>query len=90
VRHAHFTVNGRKVDIPSYSVRPDDVVELREKSRKVVRINEALEGAARRGIPSWLELDRDACKGTVKGMPLREELTTPVFQEQLIVELYSK
>lgn len=90
VRHAHFTVNGRKVDIPSYSVRPDEVIELREKSRKVVCVNEALEGAARRGIPSWLELDREGYKGTVKGMPVREELNTPVFQEQLIVELYSK
>ncbi|NIQ96616.1 MAG: 30S ribosomal protein S4 [Desulfuromonadales bacterium] len=90
IRHSHFTVNGRKVNIPSYLVRPDDVVELREKSRKVARVNEALEGAARRGIPSWLELDRDAYKGVVKGVPIREELTTPVFQEQLIVELYSK
>lgn len=90
IRHSHFMVNGRKVNVPSYLVRPNDVIELREKSRKVACVNEALEGAARRGIPSWLELDRDAYKGNVKGMPVREELTTPVFQEQLIVELYSK
>lgn len=90
IRHGHFIVNGRKVNIPSYLVRPDDVIELREKSRKVARVNEALEGAARRGIPTWLELDRDAYKGVVKGAPIREELTTPVFQEKLIVELYSK
>ncbi len=90
VRHSHFTVNGRKVNIPSFIVRPGDVVELREKSRKVVRINEALEGAGRRGVPSWLELDRDGYKGTLKTLPVRAEMTTPEFQEQLVVELYSK
>lgn len=90
VRHSHFTVNGRKVNIPSYIVRPGDVVELREKSRKVVRINEALEGASRRGVPSWLELERDTYKGTLKTLPVRAEMTTPEFNEQLVVELYSK
>ncbi len=90
IRHSHFKINGRKVNITSYLVRPGDVIELREKSRKIVRVNEALEGAARRGIPSWLELDRDGYKGTVKTLPVRAELTTPTFQEQLIVELYSK
>jgi len=90
VRHSHFTVNGRKVNIPSYIVRPGDVVELREKSRKIVRINEALEGAGRRGVPSWLELERDNYKGTLKTLPVRAEMTTPEFNEQLVVELYSK
>jgi small subunit ribosomal protein S4 len=90
VRHGHFTVNGRKVDIPSYQVRPGDVIEVREKSRAVACINEALDGVMRRGIPSWVELERDAFKGTVKTLPVRAEMTTPVFQEQLIVELYSK
>lgn len=90
VRHGHFLVNGRKVDIPSYQVRPGDVIEVREKSRAVVRINEALDGVMRRGIPSWVELERDAFKGTVKTLPVRAEMTTPAFQEQLIVELYSK
>jgi small subunit ribosomal protein S4 len=90
VRHGHFLVNGRKVDIPSYQVRPGDVIEVREKSRAVVRINEALDGVMRRGIPSWVELERDAFKGTVKTLPVRSEMTTPAFQEQLIVELYSK
>jgi small subunit ribosomal protein S4 len=90
VRHAHFTVNGRKMDIPSYQVRPGDVVELREKSRKIVKVNESLDGAARRGIPSWLELTRDNYSGTMKSLPVRAELNTPEFQEQLIVELYSK
>jgi len=90
VRHGHFTVNGRKVNIPSYLVRTGDAIELREKSREVVRINEALDGVMRRGVPSWVELDRAAFKGTVKTLPVREEMTTPVFNERLIVELYSK
>lgn len=90
VRHGHFLVNGRKVDIPSYLVSAGDVIEVREKSRKVVKIAEALDSVMRRGIPAWLELERDAFKGTVKTLPAREELTSPVFEEQLIVELYSK
>lgn len=90
VRHGHFLVNGRKVDIPSYLVSTGDVIEVREKSRKVVKIAEALDSVMRRGIPAWLELERDAFKGTVKTLPAREELTSPVFEEQLIVELYSK
>ncbi|MEA3464921.1 MAG: 30S ribosomal protein S4 [Thermodesulfobacteriota bacterium] len=90
VRHGHFLVNGRKVDIPSYLVRAGDVIEVREKSRKIAKISEALDSVMRRGIPTWLELERDAFKGTVKTLPAREELTSPVFEEQLIVELYSK
>ena len=90
VRHSHFTVNGRKVNVPSYLGRPGDVVELREKSRKVVRINEALDGVMRRGLPSWVEVDRTAFKGTIRTLPVRAEMTAPTFQEQLIVELYSK
>ncbi|MHB8707406.1 MAG: 30S ribosomal protein S4 [Desulfuromonadales bacterium] len=90
VRHSHFTVNGRKVNVASYLVRPGDVVELRDKSRQVARINEALDGVMRRGLPSWVEVDRSGFKGTVKTLPVRAEMTTPTFQEQLIVELYSK
>jgi len=90
IRQGHFQVNGRRVNIPSYLVRPGDVIDLREKSRKVARFNEALDGVMRRGIPSWVELDRDGFKGTVKTLPVRAEMTTPAFQEQLIVELYSK
>jgi small subunit ribosomal protein S4 len=90
VRQGHFLVNGRKVNIPSFSVRVGDVTEVREKSRKIARVNEALDGVMRRGVPSWIELDRTAFKGTVKTLPVREEMTTPVFQEHLIVELYSK
>lgn len=89
VRHSHFLVNGRKVNIPSYTVRKDDVVELREKSRKVLPILDSLETVARRGIPGWLELDKDNFKGVLKALPTREDITMPV-QEQLVVELYSK
>jgi small subunit ribosomal protein S4 len=89
VRHNHFLVNQSKVNIPSYLVKPGDVIELREKSKKVVRILEALEGVARRGVPQWLELNKEQMKGSVKGLPTREEITIPI-QEKLIVELYSK
>ena len=71
-------------------IKPGDVIEVREKSRQIARINEALDGVMRRGVPSWVELERDAFKGTVKTLPVRAEMTTPAFQEQLIVELYSK
>ncbi len=90
VRHGHFLVNDQKVNVPSFLVRPNDVVSLREKSREVACINESLDSVMRRGVPSWVELDRDAFKGTIKALPVRSELTTPEFQEQLIVELYSK
>ena len=89
VRHGHFLVNQTKVNIPSYLVKPGDVVQLREKSKKVVRILEALEGMARRGVPPWLELDKEQLKGQVKAVPSREDITIPI-QENLIVELYSK
>jgi len=89
VSHGHFKLNGRKVTIPSIQVKTGDRVELREKSQKVAQINESLDAVVRRGIPQWLELERDAFKGTVKVLPVREDITTPI-QEQLIVELYSK
>ena len=89
VRHGHFTLNGRKVNIPSIQAKAGDVLQLREKSRKIASITESLEGVVRRGIPQWLELDKDACKGVVKALPVREDITMPI-QEQLIVELYSK
>jgi small subunit ribosomal protein S4 len=89
VRHGHFTLNGKKVDIPSIQTKVGDIIELREKSKKIASINDALEAVVRRGIPQWLELDRDACKGNLKALPLREDITTPI-QEQLVVELYSK
>jgi len=89
VRHGHFNVNGRRVNIPSFAVKPGDVVEVREKSRKVVRITEALEAVDRRGVPPWMEIDKKTFKATVKTAPAREDLTMPI-NEQLIVELYSK
>jgi len=89
VRHDHIQVNGRKVNIPSFRVSVNDVITLKEKSRKVGAINESLEAVVRRGVPSWLELDKDNYKGTVKALPIRQEITMPI-QEQLIVELYSK
>ncbi len=89
VRHNHFTVNGKKVNIPSYQVKKGDVVELREKSKKVQSISDSLDAIVRRGIPQWLEIDKDNFKGTVVGIPAREDITLPI-QEQLIVELYSK
>ena len=89
VRHGHFTLNGRKVNIPSIQLKQGDVIELREKSRGIVSIQESLESVVRRGVPQWLDLQRDACKGALKSVPVREDITTPI-QEQLIVELYSK
>jgi len=89
VRHNHFLVNRSRVNIPSYLAKPGDVIELREKSKKIVRILQALEGVARRGVPQWLDLDKEQLKGSVKGLPTREEITIPI-QEKLIVELYSK
>lgn len=90
VGNGHFLVNGRAVTIPSYLVKPNDVIELKEKGRGMARIKEAVEGVARRGIPQWLEMEKDNLRGIVKGWPNREALTTPPIQEQLIVELYSK
>jgi small subunit ribosomal protein S4 len=89
VRHNHFLVSGKPVNIPSFLVRVGDDIQVRESSRKVERIQEALETVARRGVPPWLELDKENFKGTVKVFPVRDELTMPV-QEQLVVELYSK
>lgn len=89
IRHNHFLVNGKKVNIPSYLVSVDDELTVKEKSRKLEAINDSLEAVARRGVPSWLELDATNYKGTIKAAPDREEITMPI-QEQLIVELYSK
>lgn len=89
VTHNHFLVNQSKVNIPSYLVKPGDVIEVREKSKKMARIMEALEGVERRGVPQWLELDKENMKGVVKALPTRDDITIPI-QEKLIVELYSK
>ena len=89
VLHKHVMVNGKKVNIPSYLVSVGDTISLKEKSRAVPFVQESLQAVARRGVPSWLELDSANFAGAVKAMPIREELTMPI-QEQLIVELYSK
>jgi small subunit ribosomal protein S4 len=89
VQHNHFLINGKKVNIPSYPVKVGDAVEVRERSRKIQNIQDSLDAVVRRGIPAWLDLEKDNLKGIVKGMPVREDLTMPM-QEQLVVELYSK
>ena len=89
VRQNHFTVNGRKVNIPSFQVSTGDIVEVKEKSKKLKVVLDSLETVVRRGIPAWVELDKDKLRGTLTAIPNREDLTMPM-QEQLIVELYSK
>lgn len=89
VRHNHFLVNDKKVNIPSYLLRVGDVVSVREGSRQLVAINEALEALPRRGLLPWLDLDKAKYVGVFKSYPAREEMNLPV-QEQLVVELYSK
>lgn len=89
VKHDHVMVNGKKVNIPSFIVGINDVITVREKSRNVATINDSLDAVARRGVPSWLEVDRAAFRATVKTEPERQSITMPI-QEQLIVELYSK
>ena len=89
VRHGHFTINGKKVDIPSYQVRPGDVVGVRQSSRENPTIGHAMEEVKGRGIPGWLAFDAGSSTGRIVSMPTREQINLPV-QEQLIVELYSK
>jgi len=89
IRHNHFLVGEKPVNIPSYLIKAGDEIRVREGSRKVERIIEAMETVARRGIPQWLEIDKTNFRGVVKMLPAREELTMPV-KEQLVVELYSK
>jgi small subunit ribosomal protein S4 len=89
VRHNHFLVNGKKVNIPSYLMNIGDTVLVKEKSRKIAQLMESMETVARRGIPQWLEIDKEKYQGVVRMFPTREDLTMPI-QEHLIVELYSK
>ncbi len=89
VRHGHILLNGRKVNIPSCLLKPGDVIEVRNKSRELKVIKDAMETVVRRGIPTWIEVDKEKFKATLKDLPRREDITIPV-QEQLIVELYSK
>lgn len=89
VRHNHVLVNDKRVNIPSYLVSTGDMITIREKSRKIPLVNEALDAVERVGVPSWLELNKDAYQGKVTAFPERKDLTMPI-QEQLIVELYSR
>jgi small subunit ribosomal protein S4 len=89
VRHGHFLINGRRVNIPSYLIRSGDVIEVKEKSRTITRVVEALAAVERRGVPAWITLDKENFKGTVTALPTREDVTLPI-REQLIIELYSK
>jgi len=89
VRHGHLLVNGRKTNIPSYTVRAGDVISVKEQSRQLGRVVSAMEGVQRRGVPDWAELDREAISGRIKTLPSRGDITMPI-NEKLIVELYSK
>jgi small subunit ribosomal protein S4 len=89
VRHGHFTINGKKVNIPSYLVRARDIVQVRESSQKMARINEALAAVDRRGVPQWIQMDKENFRGAIAQLPSREDVTLPI-REQLIIELYSK
>lgn len=89
VRHGHFQINGRKVDIPSSSLKEGDVVTILGRSQKNVTIEHAMEEVKGRGIPTWLSFDAASLSGRVMSLPTREQINLPI-QEQLIVELYSK
>jgi small subunit ribosomal protein S4 len=89
VRHGHVLVNGKKVNIPSYIVRVGDIISVKEKSRQVTRVLSAMESVQRRGLPDWVELDRETYSGRIKLLPTRSDITMPI-NEKLIVELYSK
>ena len=90
VRHGHIQVNGRKVDIPSFLVKLNDLVEVREVSRKNPTILSARDATAHAPSPNWIDVDRDGLRGRVTAMPKRDELVQIQLNEQLIVELYSK
>ena len=88
VNHGHFQVNGKKVDIPSYQVRPGDIVSVRERSKDILPVQHSID-TLDRIVPEWLEVDSEARKITIQDLPSREQIDTEI-QEQLIVELYSK
>jgi small subunit ribosomal protein S4 len=90
VRQGHFLVNGRRVNIPSYLVQQGEVISVAEKSRKVARINDALSGAERRGLPGWVSLNKDQYSAQLMSYPQGEQLVMGHIRPQLIVELYSK
>jgi small subunit ribosomal protein S4 len=89
VRHNAIVVNGQRLNIPSYQVRPNDVIEVANSAKEQLRIKAALEAAESRGFPEWLEVDAKAMKGTFKALPERSELPSDI-REQLVIALYSK
>jgi len=89
VRHNGVHVNGKRVNIPSYQVRPGDVIEVADKAKAQLRVKAAAEAAESRGVPEWMEVDAKALKGTFKALPARPELSSSI-NESLVIELYSK
>ncbi len=89
VSHKHIMVNGQTLNIPSYQVAEGDKIQIRDKSKKLQRINEALQFRSRRGVPEWLELDEESYAGTVLRAPERDDVTFPI-DEQMVVEFYSR
>ncbi|MBW2273297.1 MAG: 30S ribosomal protein S4 [Deltaproteobacteria bacterium] len=89
IKHGHFQINGKKVMTPSILVKPGAKIGVRERSQKVARIVAALDALEGRSLPAWLEIEKERFEGTVKQMPVREDITLPI-DEQLIVELYSR
>jgi small subunit ribosomal protein S4 len=89
VSHGHLTMNGKKITVPGAIVKAGDVIEVRERSRNLAAIQTALEAVDSRGIPEWLELDKGACKGTIRALPTKDQIALPV-NEQMVVELYSR
>jgi small subunit ribosomal protein S4 len=90
VRHNHFLINGKRVNIPSFIVRPGDKITLRPSSREIKEILAAMTAAEKRPVMTWLEMDKENFTGTFKAPPIREELNEPAIREQLIVEYYSR
>ena len=90
VRHNHILVNGKRVNIPSFQVKPNDKIEIHEKSKKIAYVTSALTAAENRQRQSWVEVDKGTFTGTVKTMPVRDEMNEPMIREQYVVEYYSR
>jgi small subunit ribosomal protein S4 len=89
VKHSHFTINGKKVSTPSIILKQGDIVELRDKSRSSSKFTTAFDANSMREVPSWLEIDKEKFKGTLRDLPKRDDITSQI-EEHLIVELYTK
>jgi small subunit ribosomal protein S4 len=90
VRHKHVLVNSKRVNIPSYRVNPNDVIEIHERSKQIAAVKGALTAAENRQRASWIEVDKEAMRGVFRGMPVRDELNEPLVREQYVVEYYSR